>query len=347
MSATETKTELALIELPPAQELFHNGGIDAILENIETAARSYDLDVTTETGRKEIASVAYKIAKSKTAIDGAGKDLVAGIKAEAAKIDSERKKSRDFLDNLKAEIRKPLTEFEEAEKRRVATHETRLEAMKEAMAEIPEGITEIKALIERLEATDPDTFEEFAEKARATREIALQKLTAAREKAEKAEAERAELERLRAEKEERERKEREEKLKAEAAENARREAEEKAAREKKEAEEQAERERLETERKHREELERQKAEAEAKERQLREEQERKEAEARAKAEREAAEKKAAEEAEAKRIADEKHRGEIHADIISDLQKTGLDEKSARLVLDAIATNNIAHLQINY
>lgn len=340
-------TEVAIIELPEAKELFDGSTIDRILENIEATARSYALDVTTESGRKEIASVAYKIAKSKVAIDEQGKELVAGIKRDAAKIDAERKKARDFLDALKAEIRQPLTDFENAEKERVANLERRVEAIRSAILEIPEGSAAIAEVIARIESVDPATFEEFATMAKAEQVRSLDRLNLAYEKAKKAEAEAAELERLRKEAEERERAEREERLKAEAAENARKEAEAKAAAEKKAAEEKAEAERLEIERKHQAELARQKAEAEAKERAIREEQEAAERKRKEEEAAKAAAEKAAAEAEAKRISDEKHRGRIHSEIIGALKSVGIETGAAQAALAAIATGKIPHVQISY
>ena len=67
-------------------------------------------------GRDAIASQAYKVSKSKTAVDNHGKDLVAGIKAQAAVIDRDRKAWRDQCDALRDEIRKPLDEWEKLKK---------------------------------------------------------------------------------------------------------------------------------------------------------------------------------------------------------------------------------------
>jgi hypothetical protein len=72
--------------------------------------------VETAKSRKAIASMAYKVSQSKTILDNAGKDLVSEAKAKIKKIDMARKYSRDFLDSLRDEVRKPLTDWEEAEK---------------------------------------------------------------------------------------------------------------------------------------------------------------------------------------------------------------------------------------
>jgi DNA repair exonuclease SbcCD ATPase subunit len=91
-----------------------------VLNRIKETVLSHVPVVDTAAGRQDIRSLAFKIAQSKTALDAAGKDLVAGWKAKAKKVDEARKEARDFLDALKAEVRQPLTDFEEAEKAREA-----------------------------------------------------------------------------------------------------------------------------------------------------------------------------------------------------------------------------------
>ena len=71
-------TALALIETTSPAEIFANNGLDALIERVEQEARSAAIDISTKKGRDEVASLAHKIARSKTALDKAGKDLVAG-----------------------------------------------------------------------------------------------------------------------------------------------------------------------------------------------------------------------------------------------------------------------------
>ena len=60
-------------------------------------------------------------------MDSAGKKLVADWKEKAKKVDESRKIARDFLDNLRDEVRRPLTEWEEAEEKRIAEEKAREE----------------------------------------------------------------------------------------------------------------------------------------------------------------------------------------------------------------------------
>ena len=115
-------TDLIPLESVNAMELFTEGGLDDLLARIEFEAFIPEPDLTTAAGRKEIASVAHKVAKSKVVIDNAGKTLVAGWKEKAKEVDGHRRTARVFLDELKDQVRKPLNEWE-AEKERLEAEE--------------------------------------------------------------------------------------------------------------------------------------------------------------------------------------------------------------------------------
>ena len=72
--------DLVVIEKNNAMAVFtNNDQLDPLIEAIEKEARSLVPDVTTKKGRDAIASMAHKVARSKTYIDNAGKDLVAEL----------------------------------------------------------------------------------------------------------------------------------------------------------------------------------------------------------------------------------------------------------------------------
>ncbi|MBR7534615.1 hypothetical protein KC248_28320, partial [Klebsiella michiganensis] len=105
--------DLVVIEKKNAMAVFtNNDQLDPLIELIEKEARSLVPDVTTKKGRDAIASMAHKVARSKTYIDNAGKDLVAELKALPKQIDESRRVVRERLDALKDEVRRPLTEWE-------------------------------------------------------------------------------------------------------------------------------------------------------------------------------------------------------------------------------------------
>jgi colicin import membrane protein len=111
--------DLVISEKTTALEVYCCDSAEAIVGKIESEVRSFVPDLSTATGRKEIASLAYRVSQSKTALDGLGKDLVTDWKSKSKAVDNERKMIRDRLDALRDEVRKPLTDWEEAEKARI------------------------------------------------------------------------------------------------------------------------------------------------------------------------------------------------------------------------------------
>ncbi|MHA1572504.1 MAG: hypothetical protein ACTSX8_00765, partial [Alphaproteobacteria bacterium] len=86
------------------------------LGDVQAKVDEFEGSTDTKTERDEIASIAHKVARTKTAVDAVGKDMVAGAKAEIKKVDAARKTARDTFDALKAEVRAPLTEWENTQK---------------------------------------------------------------------------------------------------------------------------------------------------------------------------------------------------------------------------------------
>lgn len=112
--------------LTPA-ELFKPDMLSKVVSTIKQLSLKHTPDVSTAKGRKEIASLANKIAQAKTFLDDAGKKLVSGWKNQAKLVDTERKTMRDELDALKKRVRKLLTEWEAAEAVEKAKLQKRIE----------------------------------------------------------------------------------------------------------------------------------------------------------------------------------------------------------------------------
>lgn len=366
------QTQLVVIEPTAAVTLFTEGdGIDAMLADIRKQAASLVPDVTTAKGRKEIASVAYAVAKTKTYLDGLGKDLTAQYKAIPARIDANRKVIRDTLDALKDEVRAPLTQYEEAETARIEALQALLARLNElgSAASIEIAATDLQAMLLEVEQTAlDDSWQELLPQATVAKELATKRLGEALATRQKYEAEQAELEELRKKQAEQERIDRE-RLIAEQArlqeENRQRLEREAAQHRELEAQRQAQaaREREEQARRDAEtsELARQQAEArriaEAEQAELR----RQEAERNAALHAEAVAAQAAEqerqriaeeqrlktEADAARAADVEHRHTINQSILMDLMGLGIEEDKAVTLIKHIANNKIAHLTINY
>ena len=114
MADDDIKTkEIITIQKAQAMDVFTKRElIIPLLEKIEHVATQEVFDSSTDKGRKAIASMAYRVAQSKTYIESHGKDLAAELKELPKLVDSNRKYAKDFLDALRDRIRKPLDEWE-------------------------------------------------------------------------------------------------------------------------------------------------------------------------------------------------------------------------------------------
>lgn len=318
--------DLVVIEKKNAMAVFtNNDQLDPLIEAIEKEARSLVPDVTTKKGRDAIASMAHKVARSKTYIDNAGKDLVAELKALPKQIDESRRVVRERLDALKDEVRRPLTEWE-AEQERIKAEEA------------------MNALHVEALAMNEDFDRQLAARIESDHEMALLMNDAFdREQAEK----KAEAERQRIAREEEIKRLAEEKAKREAAEQAQREIDAAAAREREAilAKERAEREQREAaERAERE----KQAAVEAERRKAQEEADRIRREAEQREQARLAEEKRKADEQARREADVKHRKAVGTEIVKALlTNTSLTRDQAIEVLTAVKDGRIPHTGISY
>lgn len=233
MTEVAEKESTELVTVPSketALEVFKaEQGLDPYLLTIRQELDSFLAEppsLDTATGRKAYASMAHKIARSKTAIDNIGKELVADLKQLPKTIDAERKRWRDQLDEWRDEARGPLNEWEAAEEARVARHGQAIDLLRWTAADIDDlSSAELKERLASTEATKVDeSWEEYEAEAHRVKDVTVSTLRAAVAKREKYEADQAELERMRQEAAERDRKEYEAKIAREAEERARREA---------------------------------------------------------------------------------------------------------------------------
>lgn len=342
MSAAQ---ELAIV--PPketALQVFQQpNGLEPYLQKIRAEIDSFVPDVTTRKGREEIASIAHRVSRSKTALDGVGKELVAELKEIPKKIDAERKRVRDTLDAWRDEVRAPLNEWEAAEADRVARHEAAIAGLADTSTE-GMSAAEIGARIQALDVceigADWEEFEAEAHRVKAASLATLREALAAREKYE---AEQAELEELRRKQAEQEQKEREAAIAREAEERAKREAEQRAQQER----EAAARRELELK------LQAEQAEREKLEAQQRAEQAAKDAEARAlaaaAAERQRiADEQAEVERQAKaREADNVHKATILTAVKESFMQAGITEDQAKAIVNMIRKGEVPSVSIQY
>lgn len=372
--------ELIVIEPEKALTVFTTEkALDPYLKLVKVEIDKHVPDTSTKKGREAIASLAYKVAQVKSAVDKIGKDLKDEQKKIPDLIDSARNYAKETLQAWQDECRKPLTDWEIAEENRVADIKADLAEMVDAGIRTKEewDSLPINAMRDRLkeiesQCMDKTYWHEFLEEAIYEQKQAIEIMRAAIERRIKHDAEQLELAELRrknAEREEADRIERvkkeqearDERLRQEAAEQARLAAEAKAEAERKAEADRAAKERTEANQKlvdaeNAARIERETAAArEVEQKQALERAEQaivaaenaaKETEARIKRQQEEASKREADEL-ARREANKKHAAKIHNEALEAFVKGGVSEECARQVVTLIAKKEIPHVSIAY
>ncbi|WP_447879791.1 cell envelope biogenesis protein TolA [Serratia fonticola] len=316
--------------------------IEQILQQVESEVSAFVFDASTKKGRDAMASLGLKVAKTKTYLDGLGKDLVTEYKEVPKKIDASRKVVRDRLDALKEKVLQPKLEWEAEQERLKAEEEARLAT---------EAYNAMRDEADRMNADfDAAAAAALAARIESDHELALlmnekhdRDVAEAKAEAEcKRIAHEEELKRLAAEQAKRD-------AEAEIAAAAQREADAKAALEKaeqdaKDAAARAEQQRIEAAAQ----AERDKQAAiEAEQRRAKEEAERIKVEAEQKElARLAEEKRIADEAN-KRAKDVAHRKTVNNKALADLVAAGVPEDCAKKCITAIAKGEVSAIRITY
>lgn len=310
-----TFTDLVEIPAKDALAVFTTpNAIDPILARVKREIDQFKGEVRTPTGRKAVASIAYKVSQSKTALLAVGKKLADEQKEIPKKIDACRRKIEETLDGYRDEVRKPLTDWETAEKARSEKHLAEIKNITLLGSYATTGAIKAPALRDALAIVQAVAIgpacEEFISEYAIAKETAIAALKPAIEAREKYEAEQAELAKLRAESAARAEADRIAKIAADAAEAAALEAE-----------------RNKT------------AIAEAEKRAV-------EAAAKVKAEHVAAI-EAERAATAKREADTKHKRAINGAALAAFIEHGIEDEVARSVIKLIVAKKIPAISINY
>lgn len=246
-TTTEETTILVTIEPGDTRRLFTEpGALDPLVAAIRERVSGFVPVTATKAGRDEIAALAYKVARTKTFIDEAGKKFNAELKELPKKVDQNRKTVWDALEAIQTEVRRPLTIWEQ--------RRAQMKADIEGFQAIPATFLEMDAqgwekLLEARRAVviGPE-WEDMAEGASEVLDRSINAIIGKLEQRRGYDAEQVELAVLRQQQAEREEKERHERMKRDAEERiaakvqadmeAAKEAQARAEREKAAAEEQ-------------------------------------------------------------------------------------------------------------
>lgn len=104
--------------------------VAAFIAKVDTIVGEPEHDLTTDKGRKAVASLAASVARTKTALDAHGKAITDEWREQTNAVNAGRKTLRDALDAKKEDIRAPLTAYEDAEKQRRADTMAALDSLR-------------------------------------------------------------------------------------------------------------------------------------------------------------------------------------------------------------------------
>jgi phage-related minor tail protein len=348
----EEITEERGIELGPLLYL-NQGSLKPYMDHVYKEVMSEVPDVTTAKGRDRIKSLAASVSRSKTLLEKPGRKFLKDLKEQPKIVEGNLREMVTFFDNLRDEVRKPVTDYENEQK----AHQEMLQAKVSYFAEeyagmmenAPNNLTERLQFFERVHAAltaekVDASYDQYQEAGTAAKAETLDKIEL------RIAGTKAEIQEQKRLAEEAEQKRQQEiaaaaakaKADAEAAAQAEIEA---ANRRAKEAKAQAERDRIEAEqRRIREAEEAKQREAYAAEKAR----QREEAAAEAERQRIAEEQRKQQAIEAARAADVEHRKAVNNDVLQKLMaEVGVDEDTARLIIIKAAKGNLGALQMNY
>ncbi len=216
--STEVSTDL-IIKLPAtmtAATFTDDAEFEKLYSQVKEAVDKHIPDLTTKGGRDAIASTAYKVARTKTALIAQGKKLTEGWRDQTKKVNAACNTIEAKLDALRDEVRKPLNDWEAAETARIEALKVRFSALDAGRADAHCPSEQIKSVLAEIEATDiGEDWEEYQDEARIAKDRVLNALRQNLVIAEQRETDALELEELRAlkaakEEEDRQRRETEE-----------------------------------------------------------------------------------------------------------------------------------------
>jgi phage-related minor tail protein len=348
----EEITEDKAIELGPLLYL-NQGSLKPYMDHVYNEVMSEVPDVTTAKGRDRIKSLAASVSRSKTLLEKPGRKFLKDLKEQPKIVEGNLREMVTFFDNLRDEVRKPVTVYEEEQK----AHQEMLQAKvtyfgeqyTEMMNNAPDNLAERLSYFEHVHSSlksEPvdASFEQYQEAGEKAKVEALDKIEL-RIAGTKVEIQ--EQKRLAEEAEQKRQQEiaaAAEKAKADAEAAAQAEIEA-ANRRAEEAKAQAERERIEAEqRRIREADELKQREALAAE----QAKQREAAAAEAERQRIAEQQRKQAAIEAARAADVEHRKAVNNDVLQKLMtEIGVDEDTARLIIIKAAKEQLGALQMNY
>lgn len=129
----QQRTELVLpvITEDKYPALYVSGGLDGYYQTIREQVMSEIPDLTTKKGIARVKSLAAMVSSSKVAVEKPGREYLKQLKEMPKVIEATLRDWNQKMDALRDEVRKPVTEMEEAEKARIIALELRVNEIKQ------------------------------------------------------------------------------------------------------------------------------------------------------------------------------------------------------------------------
>lgn len=180
----EEITEAKAVELGP--KLYTNpGSLEPYLEHIRASVNEVP-DLTTKKGRDRIASLAASVSRSKTAVEKPGRAFLKHLKESVKPVETNLRSFVNGCDQLRDDVRKPLTDWEEEQKARAQRLQAmvdefgdQVQSMRQTLLSI--DVHEREAFIDEIIAEVQETpvdesFEDFQEAGQQAKDAALRDL---------------------------------------------------------------------------------------------------------------------------------------------------------------------------
>ncbi|WP_122262357.1 hypothetical protein [Pseudomonas syringae] len=230
MSEAQQVITIDDISADNAPAIYVTGGLNQFLQAVTAEVTAEVPDLTTAKGRARIASLANKVSKSKKAVEDPGRDYLKRLKEMPKVVETELREFVNSMNALRDATRKPLTDWEEANDKRIDAHNDGIQRIKDmaVFAETPTAahVAQIIADLELVEIND--SWEEFLAEAAQAKDRSLANLRTLLADRTKHEAELAAIAQFNAEQAKREQEKRDAEIARQAVERAQREAEQKA-----------------------------------------------------------------------------------------------------------------------
>lgn len=130
----EAENLVALVDDSPLVVLKDEAKRSALYAKIRKLISEQKPDLSTQAGRDRVKSFVYKITRTRTAIDAAGKEDTAELRKTIDAVNALRNDAESALKILEAEARKPLTEWEAEQERQANARKEILQQLARAAA---------------------------------------------------------------------------------------------------------------------------------------------------------------------------------------------------------------------